>query len=173
LVLINSKTPQLGQLLLARFQRSIADVAHRVAFLPFMNLGIMLGLVQEVDAVLDTPVFGGGTTSLEMFAVDVPIVTWPGPFARSRITHALYRQMEIEGLSAESAAHYVELALRLANDTAWKAQLQAELRGKKQVLYENIDVVRELERFVITAVGAARAGCGLLDWPDAGSRRAP
>jgi len=173
LVLINSKTPQLGQLLLARFQQSFPDVAHRVAFLPFLNLGAMLGFLQEVDAVLDTPVFGGGTTSLEMFAVDAPIVTWPGPFARSRITHALYRQMGLEGLSAENARQYVELALRLANDAPWKAQLQEELRRKRHVLYENFGLVRELERFFITAVRAAGAGGRLLGWPDAGLRRAP
>jgi predicted O-linked N-acetylglucosamine transferase (SPINDLY family) len=166
LILINSKTPQLGQLLLARLGQSFPDVAHRVAFLPFMNLGAMLGFLQHVDAILDTPVFGGGTTSLEMFAVDAPIVTWPGPFARSRITHALYRQMQIEGLSAENAAHYVELALRLANDSAWKSAVRDELRQKKHVLYENIALVRELERFLIAAVNAAAAGRKLSRWAD-------
>jgi predicted O-linked N-acetylglucosamine transferase (SPINDLY family) len=165
LVLINSrKAPQLGQVLLARFQQSMPDVVHRIAFLPFLNLDALLGFLQYVDAILDTPVFGGGTTSLEMFAVDAPIVTWPGTFARSRITHALYRQMQVEGLAAENAAHYVELALRLANDPAWRAVLQGELRQKKHVLYENVAVVRELERFFTAAVGAAGAGRELQDW---------
>lgn len=165
LVLINSrKAPQLGQLLLERFRQSMPDVAHRVSFLPFLHLDALLGFLQHVDAILDTPVFGGGTTSLEMFAVDAPIVTWPGPFARSRITHALYRQMQIEGLAAESAAQYVDVALRLANDPAWRAMLQSELRQKKHVLYENVAVVRELERFFNAAVDAAAAGRKLQDW---------
>jgi len=97
LVLINTKSAQLGQLLKERFRLSLLDT-NRIAYLPFLKLDALLGFVQFVDAVLDTPVFGGGTTSLEMFAVDTPILTWPGPFARSRITHALYRQMHIEGL---------------------------------------------------------------------------
>jgi protein O-GlcNAc transferase len=165
LVLINSrKAPQLGQVLLARFRQSMPDVAHRVAFLPFLKLDALLGFLQYVDAILDTPVFGGGTTSLEMFAVDAPIVTWPGPFARSRITHALYRQMQVEGLAAEDAAHYVELALRLANDAAWRTMLQGELRLKKHVLYENVAIVRELERFFTSAVAAAAADRKLDEW---------
>ena len=165
LVLINSrKAPQLGELLLTRFRQSIPDVVRRVAFLPFLNLDALLGFLQHVDAILDTPVFGGGTTSLEMFAADAPIVTWPGPFARSRITHALYRQMGIDGLSAGSASQYVNIALRLANDSAWRAALRGELRHRKHVLYENVALVRELERFLTAAVDAAAAGRKLESW---------
>ena len=163
-VLINSsKAPQLGELLLARFRQSMPDVVHRVAFMPFLDLDALLGFLPCVDAILDTPVFGGGTTSLEMFAVDAPIVTWPGPFARSRITHALYRQIGVEGLAAESAPHYIELALRLANDLAWRKELQDELRQKKHALYENVALVRELERFFAAAVAAAGAGRKVQD----------
>src|SRR5208282_5506694 len=163
LVLINNKGPQLTQLLIERFRLAMPEAPQRIAFLPFLKLDALLGFLPCVDAILDTPVFGGGTTSLEMFAVDAPILTWPGPFARSRITHALYRQMQLDGLTAESADHYVELALRLANDRAWREGLQEQLRQKKHVLYENAALVRELERFFQAAV-AANAGPKLTHW---------
>ena len=168
LVLINNASPSLVQCLRSRFQRAMPDVAHRVAFLPFLKLEALLAFARHVDAVLDTPVFGGGTTSLEMFAVDVPIVTWPGPFARSRITHALYRQMGIAGLAAQSALQYAEIALRLANDPDWRRQMGEELRRRKDVLYENAALVRELERFLEAAVAAAAGGRKLQVW---GARR--
>jgi protein O-GlcNAc transferase len=158
LVLINNKGPQLVQLLMERFRLALPDAPNRIAFLPFLKLDALLAFLPSVDAILDTPVFGGGTTSLEMFAVDAPILTWPGPFARSRITHALYRQMRIDGLVAENAAHYVELALRLANDPDWRGALQGQLRQKKHVLYENAALVRELEQFLTAAVAAATRG---------------
>ena len=165
LVLINSRTsPKLGELLLARFRRSMPDVAHRVAFLPFLNLDALLGFIRHVDAILDTPFFGGGTTSLEMFAVHAPVVTWPGPLARSRITYALYRQMGIEGLAAENATQYVELALRLASDPGWRAAMQEELERKSHVLYENVAPVRELERFFVASLDAAARGGKLPGW---------
>jgi protein O-GlcNAc transferase len=165
LVLINSKTAHMGQLLMNRLRLVIPDASSRIAFLPFLKLDALLGFLQSVDAVLDTPVFGGGTTSLEMFAVDVPVLTWPGPFARSRITHALYRQMGFDGMSAADATDYVERAVRLANDRAWREELQEALRQKKHVLYGNASLVRELERFFIAAVAAAAQERKLTDWP--------
>jgi len=165
LVLINSaRSPQLGALLLERFRRTMPDVTDRIAFLPFLKLDRLLGFLQHVGAVLDTPVFGGGTTSLEMFAVDAPVVTWPGPLARSRITHALYRQMHIDGLAARDGRDYVEIALRLANDAAWRAALRSELHAKKGALYENAAVVTEIERFLGAAVSAAANGRKLGAW---------
>jgi predicted O-linked N-acetylglucosamine transferase (SPINDLY family) len=159
LVLINNaRNPYLVQSLLNRFRRVIPDVERRVRFLPFLELPRMLGFAREADAVLDTPVFGGGTTSLEMFALDVPVVTWPGPFARSRITHALYRQMGVEGLAAQSAPEYVDIALRLAGDLAFRRAMQDQLRRRKSTLYENHALVRELERFFEAAVASAVYG---------------
>lgn len=165
LVLINNKSAQLGQLLIERFRLSMLDTS-RVAYLPFLKLDALLGFLPSVDAVLDTPVFGGGTTSLEMFAVDAPILTWPGPYARSRITHAFYRQMRIDALAAQSASDYVELALRLANDLAWRRGIQEKVREAKHVLYENAALVRELERFLAAAVAAATRGLKLENWTD-------
>jgi predicted O-linked N-acetylglucosamine transferase (SPINDLY family) len=164
LVLINNANPSLVQCLRNRFRAAMPDVAPRVAFLPFLDLDALLAFARHADAVLDTPVFCGGTTSLEMFAVDVPIVTWPGEFARGRITHALYRQMGIEGLSARDATGYADIALRVATDPAFKREKQDELRRKKDVLYENVAVVRELERFLEAAVAAAARGRTVSGW---------
>src|SRR5262249_23969796 len=130
----------------------------------FLKLDSLLGFLQSVDAVLDTPVFGGGTTSLEMFAVDTPIVTWPGDFARSRITHALYRQMQVDGLSARDGRDYVEIAGRLAKDAAWRAALRSELSGKQRLLYQNVVMGKEIERFLEAAVSAAATGHKLEAW---------
>jgi predicted O-linked N-acetylglucosamine transferase (SPINDLY family) len=159
LVLFNGdKTELWGQLLMERFRRTMGDVASRVTFLPFLKLDAWLGFLQGVDAVLDTPHFGGGTTSLELFAVGIPIVAWPGAYARSRQTAALYRRMQIAGPVAEDAAQYVELALRLAHDPSWRAQLQEALRQRCPVLYENMGAVHELQQFFTAAVVAAAQG---------------
>ncbi len=165
LLLIDSiKTPNFAQLLRQRFGRSMPELLARVRFLPFLKLETLLAFCREVDAVLDTPVFGGGTTSLEMFAVDTPVLTWPGADARSRITHALYRQMRFDDLSAANETQYVDLALRLASDRAWRGRLVERLRQRKAVLYENRALVRELESFFEAAVAAAAQGRKLQAW---------
>lgn len=166
LVLFNGhKTEQWGQQLMQRFRMSMPDVADRVLFLPYMELDAFLGFLQSTDAVLDTPHFSGGTTSFESFALGIPVVTWPGEYARSRPTYALYKQMNVLDLVAENGAQYVELALRLASDPAWKKQLQARLLKQRHVLYENIGAIRELERFFEASVAAATEGRKLQGWP--------
>jgi len=166
LVLFNGeRTPLWEQLLRQRFARSIPDVADRIVFLPFLELAAYLGVLAAADAVLDTPPFGGGTTSLEMFAAGIPIVVWPGADARSRQTYAAYRQMEIDGLAASSAETFVALALRLAHDRAWHADVQARLRERSDRLFENAGVVREMERMFEAAVAAAAQGRKLERWP--------
>jgi predicted O-linked N-acetylglucosamine transferase (SPINDLY family) len=159
------KTERWGELLAARIRRTMPDVAARVALLPFLGHDAWLAFLRQADAVLDTPHFAGGTTSLEMFAVGVPILTWPGDYARSRQTQAYYRQMGIDGPVARSPEQYVELALRLAQDAAWRECLRAELLARAGVLYENDAAVRELESFLGAAVAAAAAGRKLWRWP--------
>lgn len=166
LVLFNGdKTERWGELLKARFRRTMPDVEARVSLLPFLKLDAWLGFLQQADAVLDTPHFAGGTTSLELFALGVPIVTWPGKYARSRQTQAYYRQMGIDGPIADGAAQYVELALRLAADAPWRRSLGEALRERAPVLYENRAAVQELENFFAAAAAAAASGQRLQRWP--------
>ncbi len=73
--------------------------------------------------------------------------------------------MGVSGLTAENAAQFVDIALRLAHDPDWRAQKQVELRQKCGVLYENLAAVRELEAFFASAVMAATEGRNLQSWP--------
>jgi predicted O-linked N-acetylglucosamine transferase (SPINDLY family) len=75
--------------------------------------------------------------------------------------------MGVDGPIAENAAQYVDLALRLARDTAWRAQLRQALRQRCPVLYENIAAVGELQQFFTAAVAAAAQRRTLV--PPAGS----
>ncbi len=115
--------------------------------------------------MLDTPHFSGGTSTYEAFALGIPIVAWDGEFARGRQTAALYRKMGITELIADSADRYVNLALRLAQDKAWRAQRQADLMQRHGILYDNDAAIGELGRFLVEAVAAASQGRKLPGWP--------
>jgi predicted O-linked N-acetylglucosamine transferase (SPINDLY family) len=104
-----ARTESWGERLMQRLRRSMPDGAARVVLLPFLKVDVFLGLLQTADAVLDTPHFDCGTTSLEALGVGIPVVTWPGIYAKSRRTQAFYRRMQIDGPIASDAAHYVEL----------------------------------------------------------------
>ena len=154
-----------NRLLLQRFQHSMPDVVARVVVVPFLKFGAFLGFLATVDAVLDTPYFSGGTSTYEAFALGIPIVAWEGEFARGRQTAALYRKMGITELIASSTDRYVNLALRLAQDKAWRAQRQADLMQRQDILYDNDAAIDELGRFFVEAVAAAAQGRKLSAWP--------
>jgi protein O-GlcNAc transferase len=152
LVLIEGKHKHWTEMLMERFSGTFPDVVDRVRFLPRMPTNDYLSLLNITDVLLDPPHFGGGNTSLEAFAFNIPIVTWPGDYLRSRLTLALYRQMDIMDCVANDAQTYLEIAYRLANDTAWRSKIVGKIEAKSNCLFENIETVHELERFFETAV---------------------
>jgi protein O-GlcNAc transferase len=102
--------------------------------------------------MLDTVHFNGMNTSLEAFAVGTPVVTLPGEFQRGRHTQAMYRKMGISECTAVDADHYVEIAVRLGTDHAFRQAVHREIMLRSIVLFEDMEVVREFERFFREAV---------------------
>jgi len=152
LVLINDNVGgQHKNLIMKRFQATFPDVSDRVIFVPRMDRNKYMGLTMLADAMLDVPSFSGGNSSLEAFAMSVPIVTWPGEFMRSRVTAGYYAQMELSELIASSSENYIELAYKLAHDGTFKNHMYAEIKENSHKLYERMEVVREMEVFFIEA----------------------
>lgn len=164
LVLLAGRYKSEEMLLLERFSKSFADVLDRVVFLPRMPMAKFLNLIRLADVVLDPVYFGGGNSSAETIAMGVPIVTWPDVFLRDRVTHAFYQTMGLEDLTAAGAEEYVSLANRLANDTAFRREMSEKIEARSHRLFENMQVVRELEAFMAAAIEAERDGSGPVNW---------
>lgn len=146
LVFINSRNPSWAELLKARLAKRLGADIKRVLFLPPLGHADFLSLNGVADALLDTFHFSGGHTSLEAFAFDAPVVTWPGDFMRGRVTLGYYRQMGMEDLVASDAAHYVELALRLAKDRDWRQAMREKIRERKAAVFEDAASIEFLAR---------------------------
>jgi len=58
---------------------------------------------------------------------------------------------------AETKEKYVKLAVRLGTDPALRERVKAKILANNHVLYENLDVVRESERFFLRAIKQARS----------------
>ena len=82
----------------------------------------------DLDIALDPFPFTGGLTSCEALWMGVPVVTWPQSRVVSRQTHAFLHQIGLSELSARDADDYVRIAVALANDREWLAQLRTTLR---------------------------------------------
>ncbi len=149
--------PKWSELLRARMARALGEDAARVLFIPRqVKDADFLNLLALADVILDTPHFNGMNTSLEAFAVGVPVVTMPREFQRGRHTCGMYRKMGIEECVAASPDEYVAVAVRLATDPAFRRTVREMILRRNHRLYEDIRVVREFERFFLAA--AADAG---------------
>jgi len=152
IALVEGRVGGWSRLLRARWQRSMGDVQQRIVFVPRLREDDYLNLISVADVMLDSVHFNGMNTSLEAFAVGTPVVTLPAGFQRGRHTQAMYRRMGLDDLITHDANAYVELAVKLANDAPYRQLVSNRIAERRQVLYEDVQVVREFERFFEAAI---------------------
>ncbi|MEO5373466.1 MAG: tetratricopeptide repeat protein [Alphaproteobacteria bacterium] len=148
LVLIADGVQANNDALLTRLRPLMSDLEARVRLVPRMPAADLLRLMALCPVMLDPLHFSGGNTSMEAFSVGTPIVTLPGEFMRGRVTHGFYKVMGIMDCVATDAEDYVRLALRLAHDPAWRAEMTARILAANGVLFDNMEPVRALEAFL-------------------------
>jgi len=145
-VFIHGKHRQWSELLLQRFRTSMPDVVSRISFLPQQRGSDFINLIAVSDVMLDTIHFCGFNTSLEGLSVGVPIVTLPGEFMRSRHTMSFYRKMDYMECVANDVQDYINTALKLGTDRAYRDEVSRHILSKQDCLWEEIHVIREFER---------------------------
>lgn len=127
LVIIGRRSRQSLRIVERRLAAAIPDWRRRVRLIPWLTDADFAALLDRADAILDTHHFAGGHTSYDMIAQGHPFVTLPGPFSKGRVGVMLYRAIGVEELIARDEDHYVELAVRLANDRPWREALAARI----------------------------------------------
>ena len=58
---------------------------------------------------------------------------------------------------AKDAGDYVDIAVKLGTDPAWRHDVEARIAAAGPVRYENVDGIKELEAFVRTVANEASA----------------
>ena len=124
------------------------NLGSRLVWLPPTSSERFLATCDAVDAVLDTPCFSGGATSYKILGIGVPMVAWLGEFMRSRQTAGLYAHLKINGPVASSEDEYVDLALRVAHDAAYKAELRQLLVEGASALFDAQSAAAPLRSFL-------------------------
>jgi predicted O-linked N-acetylglucosamine transferase (SPINDLY family) len=160
IVLLRGMYPQWDEVLRKRFAAAIPDVADRICFVPRTSSEEFLRIYQLVDVLLDPLHFCGGKTSYEAFAMGVPVVTKPSRFLRGRITYALYRVLGVMDAVAESQEQYVELAVRMAQEPAFRADVGRRILAASDRLFNDRQALGELEEFLVQTVREKIAASG-------------
>jgi predicted O-linked N-acetylglucosamine transferase (SPINDLY family) len=87
---------------------------------------------QEIDLILDTYPFNGGTTSCYSAYAGVPLLTLSGQSLISRVGRSIVSNLGFDTLAVDSYEQYVARALELARDPALLATFRREARTRFQ-----------------------------------------
>lgn len=155
-VLLIESSPVWRAHLEARFAEALPDVRERITFLRRMPIRDFMGLAKSADALLDTPHFCGGNSTLETILAGAPAITLPSAFTRGRLSAAIYEQMEIPELIAGDQADYVAKTIALAADPNHNRTQREKIATRRDVLFENRRVLEDLGAFLEGAVEKAR-----------------
>lgn len=155
LVFFDHRTRALSTALRARLATAFAgeglDFDAYVRFIPWQTREAFLGLLGRADVFLDSIGFSGFNTALQAVQCGLPIVTLEGRFLRGRLASGVLKRMGMQDLVVHDEEAYIALAVRLAQDPAYRAEIRQRIEATRQVLYEDAAPIRALEDFLLVA----------------------
>ena len=132
----NGQLDAMNGFLKERMEKNGIDL-KRVIFVDKMPHHTMMALYNNVDVVLDSYFFGGDTTSREAFEVGAPVITLPHKYLGSRWTAAYYKHIGITDLIAQNMEDYVRLAVHVAGNKKFSAELRQKIQENSAKLFHS------------------------------------
>lgn len=136
-----------GNALRARFAQHGID-ADRLLLRPRVEVAEYLQMHADVDLLLDTFPFAGGTTANFALWMGVPVVTLVGPVAPQRIGASRLAAAGLHEFIAETPQAYHDIAVSWAQRLPELAALRAELRQRVETAAQSApqQLARALEQ---------------------------
>lgn len=109
-----------------------------------------------VDVALDTLPYTGGDTTSAALAAGVPVVTLVGQRHAERMTYSILKHLGLEETIAATDDAYVALAIRLAEDQAFRTSQRAAIKRAyaDSRLTDPVRYARALEQAYVRALAA-------------------
>ncbi len=166
--------PQLRQ----RVERQFAELGippERLILTPHTSsIDTHINTYHEIDIALDTYPYNGATTTCDALWMGVPVVTLVGKTSTARMGLSILSTVGLSELITQTPEEYVNLCVKLANDTNYLQQLRKRLRPQMQAspLMEAPTFTRQLEAIyrnvweTYTASSGEVANVNFANWLD-------
>ncbi|HEX5865250.1 MAG TPA: hypothetical protein VF014_13515, partial [Casimicrobiaceae bacterium] len=107
-----------------------------------------------VDFTLDPMPYGGANGTLEALDMSVPVVTLVGRKHGERCGYSMLANLGVTHTVAASGSQYVEIAVRLATDPGFMAEVRSAIRAglERSPLTDMVAHTRHLERAYLQAL---------------------
>lgn len=126
--------------------RSLAGVSpSRVTFLPYVALDEYFRRFNAADIALDSMPYSGCSTTVDTLWMGVPVITLAGTTSVSRSTGSILSVLGLSEWIASSPDEYVQLAVKLAQDSPAVCGLRLRERMQASPLMDEVRFTRDLE----------------------------
>lgn len=124
--------------------------AHRLQFVAGMSYSDYLAAHAEVDIILDTHPFPGGTTTAEAIWMGVPTISLIGSSLLSRQGESMLSCVGLDAWIANDEEHFVQIATKYATDIQTLNQIRRNLRqaALASPLFDASQFTRNFEQVV-------------------------
>ena len=153
-----SMSRQVEQRMRLAFGKAGVDYDRTVTWVPTLSRGRFYGLMKRATAMLDTLGFSGFNTAVQGLECDLPVVAFEGEFMRGRLASGPLRHIGLGELVATTPEAFADIALRLVEDTAWRADLASKIARRRHALFFDQAPVRALEDALFKAAGVEAPG---------------
>jgi protein O-GlcNAc transferase len=128
----------------------------RIVILPRLGEQAFQVVNRAADVVLDSIGWSGFNSTMEALAVGTPVVTMPGATMRAHHTCGILQMAGLNDLIASNVAGYVELAVRLGTDAAFRKRMSDAIIERRGRVFDDPAPVRALAEWIEISVQAVR-----------------
>jgi predicted O-linked N-acetylglucosamine transferase (SPINDLY family)/SAM-dependent methyltransferase len=157
---------------LTRYAQLAGIDPARLIFAPFAQPRDHLTRLRAADAILDTLVCNGHTTTSDALWAGVPVITAHGTHFASRVSESLLNAMELPELVGADRDDMVRIAKRVGMDAGYRAALREKVAAKRlsAPLFDTLRFTRNFEAALEMMIDRQRSGAPLahIDVPDRG-----
>ncbi|MEO6423616.1 MAG: hypothetical protein ABIR84_13340, partial [Candidatus Nitrotoga sp.] len=151
IVLFAGRHPNITNILFALLSQALRtcglEPQGRGIILPSMAHDDYLRVNMLCDVMLDTLHWSGGNTTLDALACSLPVITLPGEFMRGRQSYGMLKYMGLNELIAKDHSDYIEKALKIGTDSAWRQQVVQRIIAGSNKIFEMEMSLRQMESF--------------------------
>jgi protein O-GlcNAc transferase len=130
------------------FEAAGLDMEDHVRFVRWLNFHEYHCLLRHADVLLDTIGFSGYNTAVQAIECGLPLVTREGRFLRGRLASGVLRRMDLQELIVQTKADYVNLAVRLASDLLYQANIRHEIEQRRSILFDDQSAMGPFQHFL-------------------------
>jgi protein O-GlcNAc transferase len=157
---------------LSRYAQAAGIASQRLIFAPFAEPRTHLARLQLADAILDTLVCNGHTTTSDALWAGVPVITARGQHFASRVSESLLNAMDLKELVGTDHDDMVRIARRIGTEASYRATLRSKTAAARLTapLFDTARFTRDFETAIEMMVQQQRSGLAKvhIDVPDSG-----